>query len=140
VILAKVIPAEHLIAKIITQPESREGRALLTPEEFFTGNDDLGSIGCNLPDHPGLDYFRRIVEMLERHPNVESVWMQIYDWDEGDWPFVENVLIFGETPLSDVERIAAKLLPSEIEEMTMDWTPTRDPKLYGRSYINLWWD
>lgn len=132
--------AEHLIERIILQPESCEGRALLTPDEFFKGNDDLGSIGTNLPDHPGLGCFRLIVENLERHPNVDSVWMQIYDWDEGDWPFSENVLVFGEILLSDVRRITADLLPSEIEEMTMDWTPTRDPRLYARRYINIWWD
>lgn len=132
--------AEHLIERIILQPECSEGRALLTPDEFFTGNDDLGSIGTNLLEHPGLGCFRLIIENLKRHPNVDSVWMQIYDWDEGDWPFSENVLIFGEILLSDVRRITADLLPSEIEEMTMDWTPTRDPRLYARRYINLWWD
>ena len=32
-------------------------RVLVTREEFFDGNDDEGSIGCNLNDHPGLDAF-----------------------------------------------------------------------------------
>jgi hypothetical protein len=138
--LAKLMPLEYLIARITSQPESGVGRALLTPEEFFTGNDDLGSIGCNLPDHPGLNFFRHILETVERFPNVDSVWMQIYDWDEGDWPFSENVLIFGDISPSDVKRITGSLLPSEVKVMTMDWEPTRDPRLYGRTYINLWWD
>jgi hypothetical protein len=26
-------------------------------EQFFEGNDDLGSIGCNLTKHPGVEFF-----------------------------------------------------------------------------------
>jgi len=133
------IKRSALIRTIQSQPEFVEGRALVTIEEFFDGNNSLGSIGCNLSEHPGLDHFRKILGDMEKRPDVEQVWMQIYDL-EGEWPFSENILIVGEIPLSDVERFSESLQPSEISELQFDWTPSRANKLKGRRYVNLWWD
>ena len=38
-------------------------------EEFFDGNDDLGSIGCNLDPHPGVDAFRNFLTGLLGRPD-----------------------------------------------------------------------
>ena len=38
-------------------------------EDFFEGNDDLGSIGCNLSAHPGVDVFCRL-------PGVIAWWLE----------------------------------------------------------------
>jgi len=114
--------------------------ALVTISEFFDGNDDLGSIGCNLPDHPGMDHFRRVLSGIENRSDVEQVWMQIYDLEEGDWPFSENVLIVGKVPVSEVRQLSESLQPSEVSELQMDWIPSRAKNLSGRSYINVWWD
>ena len=131
---------DELIQRIQAQPEHEEGRALVTIAEFFDGNDDLGSIGCNLTDHPGLDHFRQVLDNIASRPDVEQVWLQIYDLEEGDWPFSENVLIVGTAPASHIEELSESLQPSEVSELQMDWTPSRAPDLSGRRYINLWWD
>ena len=134
------VKRDALINLIRSQPEHESGRALVTVAEFFNGNADLGSIGCNLPDHPGLDHFRHVITEIENHAGVEEVWMQIYDLDEGDWPFSENVLIVGRVPILEIRQLSESLEPSEISEMQLDWTPSRAKHLMGRSYINLWWD
>lgn len=134
------IKRRELIRLIRSQPEHEAGRALVKPCEFFDGNDDLGSIGCNLPRHPGLGYFRRVLEKLATTVSVDEIWLQIYDIDEGDWPFSENILAFGDVSVADIEPIATEISPSEIEEMEMEWTPTRDASLEGRRYVNMWWD
>lgn len=131
---------DALLRLIRSQPEHQEGRALVTVKEFFDGNEDLGSIGCNLPDHPGLDHFRKVLSDIEKRSDVEQVWMQIYDLEEGDWPFCENVLVVGKAPLPDVRQVSESLQPSEVSEMEMDWVPSRPKSLSGRTYINLWWD
>lgn len=41
--------------------------------EFFDGNDDLGSIGCNLSDHPGIEAFRDTFARLLARPDVEAI-------------------------------------------------------------------
>jgi len=131
---------DSLIRLIRSQPEHEDGQALVTVTEFFDGNDDLGSIGCNLSDHPGLDHFRRVLSDIESRSDVEQVWMQIYDLEEGDWPFSENVLIVGKVPTSEVRHLSESLQPSEVSEIQMDWAPSRAENLIGRSYVNLWWD
>ena len=89
---------------------------MVTVREFFDGNDDLGSIGCNLPDHPGLDIFRLVIEQMAALPSVDQIWLQIYDLDEGDWPFSENVLVFGNATTSEIERLASSIEPSEFKK------------------------
>ena len=131
---------ETLIRLIRSQPEHEEGRALVTIAEFFDGNDDLGSIGCNLLEHPGTDHFRKVLSDIESRADVEQVWMQIYDLDEGEWPFSENVLIVGKVSAPQIRTLTKSLEPSEITEINMDWSPTRAKQLAGRGYINLWWD
>jgi hypothetical protein len=129
-----------LIRLIESQPEYEESRALITVEEFFDGNDDLGSIGCNLVEHPGLDHFLHTLSAIAKRPDVEQVWLRIYDLEEGDWPFSENVLIVGKMPLSEIQDSIDSLQPSEVSQMKFDWVPSRDQSLFGREYINLWWD
>ena len=131
---------DALIRLIHSQPEHESGHALVTISEFFDGNADVGSIGCNLPDHPGLECFRRVLTDIANRSDVEQVWLQIYDVDEGDWPFSENVLIVGNPPISEVTNLTQPLQPSEVSALDFDWVPSRAKHLSGRSYINLWWD
>ena len=131
---------QSLLQAIVAQPEHKEGRALVNVREFFNGNDDLGSIGCNLAQHPGLVSFRRVLEHIQALTTVNQVWLQIYDIEEGEWPFSENVLIFGEVTTAEVAKIATEIEPSEVNEMRMDWIPSRDSTLTGLRYVNLWWD
>ncbi len=41
---------------------------------FFDGNDDLGSIGCNLDPHPGIDKFREVLTGLLGRADVQAVY------------------------------------------------------------------
>jgi hypothetical protein len=43
---------------------SQEEPQLVSIDRFFDGNDDEGSIGCNLMKHPGVDTFRRTFGLL----------------------------------------------------------------------------
>ena len=128
------------LIELITPQDEACGVPLVTPAEFFDGNDDLGSIGCNLTDHPGLDVFKEVTDKLLALPGVDQVWIQIYDLEEGDWPFAENILVFGTVAPGDVATLADEIMPSEVQEMQVDWTPSRVPSLAGRRYVNLWWD
>ncbi len=40
---------------------------------FFDGNEDLGSIGCNLAEHPGLEKFYAILGGLLERTDVRGV-------------------------------------------------------------------
>jgi hypothetical protein len=129
-----------LLDLIRSQTEYVKGRALVTPAEFFDGNDDLGSIGCNLSEHPGLNHFHEVLKKIEALPDVDELWMQIYDIEESDWPFSENILIFGDLEPENIQKLCESLQPSEVTGMQMDWVPSRANHLKGRKYVNLWWD
>ncbi len=113
---------------------------LVTPEEFFDGNEDLGSIGCNLIDHPGIDVFRQTILDLRNLPGVESVWMEITDLDEGEWPFSERVLAFGSVDEGLVKEKVKIIDPTEIDPDIYDHQSKRCPNLHGQRCIVLWWD
>ena len=58
-----------LKAELASQPEPQ----IISVERFFDGSDDLGSIGCNLIEHPGVDAFRDVLTGLLRRPDVQSL-------------------------------------------------------------------
>lgn len=127
----------------LIQRLSKEEEPLLVPiGEFFDGNDDLGSIGCNLADHPGIDAFRKAFEAMRRRPDVEAIYARISELDPGpdSWPFSDTVLIFGKIPLEELKRILASLEPDEIvpaEEFGVE------PEITARHSVPAllaWWD
>ena len=63
--------------------------------EFFDGNDDLGSMGCNLHPRPGIDVLRGVLTGLLGRPDVQAVHAQISELDPGEecWPFADRVLV-----------------------------------------------
>jgi hypothetical protein len=131
---------ESLLSVIKSQPEYKDGRALVSVAEFFDGNDDLGSIGCNLAEHPSLAHFKNTLESIKNRNDVDEIWLQIYDLEEGEWPFSENVLIFGNVSELEIQQLSESLQPSEISKLNMEWVPSRATYLAGRKYLNLWWD
>lgn len=69
-----------LKAELAAQSEPQ----IVAAERFFDGNDDLGSIGCNLMEHPGVDAFRDAFVGLLRRPDVQAVYAQISELDPGE--------------------------------------------------------
>jgi len=125
----------RLLDIIASQPPDD---SLVTIDQFFDGNDDLGSIGCNLAPHPGLDVFRETLKVLEARRDVSGVWIEIYDTEEQDWPFSETVLVCGSIPLEALAEIALPIAPSEVRMLE----PSRRPagrRLAGEVKV-LWWD
>src|SRR5262245_43220062 len=82
-----------LKAKLSAQPEPK----IVAIDEFFDGNDDEASIGCNLFEHPGVDVFRRILLDIRGRADVVAVYAQISEVDPGEdyWPFADWVFVVG---------------------------------------------
>jgi hypothetical protein len=82
---------QALKEQLAAQPEPQ----IVSVTKFFDGNDDLGSIGCNLDPHPGIDAFRGVLTGLLSRPDVKAVYAQISELDPGDesWPFTDTVLV-----------------------------------------------
>lgn len=76
----------------VNNPSTR--RPLLTLSEFFDGNDDFGSIGCNLTPMPGPTRFHELLKRIVARSDVADVRVEITMFDEPEmWPFSDTVWI-----------------------------------------------
>lgn len=102
----------NLVKALSGQPEP----LLIPVREFFDGNDDMGSIGCNLMQHPGVDAFRSILVGLLDRDDVDAVYADIAELDPGEdsWPFADTILIVGSIAAAELARILEPLEPDEL--------------------------
>ena len=68
-------------------------RPLLTVEEFFEGNTEIGSIGCNLDGAPSPERFHELFLAIAKRPDVKDIRVQITAFDVPEWPFSDTVYI-----------------------------------------------
>jgi hypothetical protein len=113
---------------------------LVPIQQFFDGNDDLGSIGCNLVDHPGIETFEKILVGLLRRSDVEAVYAQIYELDPGDgcWPFADTILVVGDIAVEDLGKLLEPLEPDEVEPMAD--VPEVIKRRHRAPVLYAWWD
>ncbi len=117
---------------------------LVPVDRFFDGNDDAGSIGCNLADHPGIEAFRDVFNRLLQRPDVAAIYAQISELDpgEGSWPFTDTVVVVGTIPLDALSKAVRALQPDEIgygEQFVISPEITRRHGA-GAPVRVLWWD
>jgi hypothetical protein len=111
-------------------------------DRFFDGNDDEGSIGCNLVPHPGIPLFRDTLLGLLQRSDVTAVYALISELDPGDdsWPFTDTVLVAG--------AIQPEALTEAIAALQPDYVTAADPDEIGEfgiqppvvQAVTAWWD
>src|SRR5262249_50724473 len=107
------------------------------------GNDDLGSIGCNLVEHPGVDRFYSVFRGIKVCPEVQDVVVAITDLMEEDeaWPFSDTVFVLTSADPAIVESWVAPLDPSEVAAAAFGERPRGLPELApGMTVVCVWWD
>jgi hypothetical protein len=124
--------------ELAAQPEPQ----IIAAERFLDGNDDLGSIGCNLDEHPGVDAFRDVFAGLLRRPDVQAVYAQISELDPGDgcWPFTDTVLVVGAIPADELREAVSALQPDEVGDAEQFDIPPAISKQHGSPVLAVWWD
>ena len=133
-----IAKCQALKQELCDQPEPQ----LVPIARFFDGNDDLGSIGCNLDRHPGINVFHDILVGLLDRPDVEAVYAQIAELDPGEdsWPFTDTILVVGAISAHDLSAVVSRLEPDEVTGAkdsgvsTPIGVPPESPTLV------LWWD
>ena len=127
-----------LLALLAGEPEPQA----VPIDAFFDGNDDLGSIGCNLMDHPGIPRFREVLTGLLQRDDVEAVFARISELDPGDgcWPFADTVLGVGAIAADDLREAVSSLQPDEVG-IAQDYGAASDFLAKYRSPVHaVWWD
>jgi hypothetical protein len=136
----------NLIAKIRAQglPSPDRPLPIVPLEDFFTGNNDFGSIGCNLANHPGPQWFFRTLKEIRDRPTVQNVLVEINEVVEEDpqaWPFSDRVYILTSASREDVKEWVTKLQPDEVEPAWTNGLPANAPVLpNGTKAYAVWWD
>ena len=114
----------------------------VTIDDFFDGNDDLGSIGCNLISHPGVDKFYKSFADIRSRNDVQDVRVEIKDLvDEQSWPFADTVFVLTSMTQDNLRELVAALEPDEVGPFPSDSIPRDFPPLKaGMRVLGIWWD
>ncbi|MDX2007253.1 MAG: hypothetical protein SFU83_18590 [Meiothermus sp.] len=109
------------IREFLDNPDSPA--PLLTLEEFFEGNNDYGSIGCNLPDQPSPQEFYQLFRQIRSREVVQNVLVQVHSQDDPDlWPFCDTTFLVTSAPLIEVASwFTERFRPDNIDEGWQDW-------------------
>jgi hypothetical protein len=117
-------------------------RVLVNRSQFFDGNDDLGSIGCNLPEHPGIAAFDDAFHEIENMEGVAGVYFAITEIDESYddiWPFTDTAWIVTRLSPSAFEDALQPLEPDEFGVSDESFAnPPTVPE--GYRLVQVWWD
>lgn len=112
-------------------------------ELFFDGNEDPGSIGCNLSDHPGPDGFYRVLSAIRDRPDVYGVWVGISEvMDPDEWPFSDHIYFVTTASPAEVRSWAVELSPEEPGDDWWNGVPPLQPIEVPPQarLVTLWWD
>jgi hypothetical protein len=128
----------NLVEQLSAQPEPQ----LVPIETFFDGNDDLGSIGCNLMDHPGIAAFRETFARIARRRDVEAIYAQIAEVDPGDdcWPFSDTVFVVGSIHADELAAELKTLEPDEVGSAEDFGIPDALSQKHSSPILVAWWD
>lgn len=116
-------------------------RPLLTIDEFFEGNVEVGSIGCNLEEPPAPEVFYTLFRSIAQRQDVYDIRVQITAFDVPEWPFSDTVYIMTTaTPEEVATWFPEHLKPDEtwIGFVDQKYEPYQVPG--GTQPIACWWD
>jgi hypothetical protein len=116
---------------------------IVTLEDFFEGNNDESSIGCNLMEHPGIEKFYDVLLNIRNKANVQDVLVEIseFEEDENYWAFSERIYVLTSIDKSLLGSLVQDLEPTEIDEGYAFGDPPNAPNLLsGYKIYSIWWD
>lgn len=116
-------------------------RPLLTIDEFFDGNTEVGSIGCNLDSAPAPEQFYELFQTIAQRPEVKDIRIQITAFDTPEWPFSDTVYIMASASAEEVASwFPAELRPDETWEGFAEQAYERYQVPEGARPIGCGWD
>jgi hypothetical protein len=116
-------------------------RPLVTVDEFFVGNNEIGSIGCNLVPTPTPEQFHALLEVIAKRPDVQDIRVQITAFDVEEWPFSDTIYIMTSAAPEEVATwFPEELAPDETWSgfAEQSYEPYSVPA--GSEPVACWWD
>ena len=133
---------DQLLSRVGDVNSKDTGLVLVTLEEFFEGNNDRGSIWCNLPEAPEPQMVFEVLKMIRARKDVADVRIMVtqYDGGEDEWPFSDTVyFIMSATPDDAKAWFGELYYPDEI--WIDDFSRAgKIPVPEGMHAVAAWWD
>jgi len=144
-------PREELLQRIGNINDFDRPRPLVTLEEFFEGNDDWGSIGCNLPDQPSPTEFYRLFASIRKRPDVADVRVQVQEMEDPEgWPSTDTIWIITRATPSEIrEWLGERIAPDDLvvgfpKPLSQPGLVGYEVEAYevpeGMKAYGVWWD
>lgn len=136
---------QKLMDKITRQQLENEVEPVVSLEDFFTGNEDFGSIGCNLTPTLGPQMFCEQLRAIRSRPDVQDVLVEIRDINENDpdpfmWPFSDQIYILTSASHEEILKWLAPLQPDEVEPAYINIRVQSIGLENGKEIYRAWWD
>ncbi len=136
---------QQLMDKIKQQQLENEAEPVVSLDDFFTGNEDIGSIGCNIIPRLGPQYFYIVLKEIRERPDVQDVLVEIRDTNENDpdpfmWPFSDQIYILTNASHEEVVKWLAPLQPDEVEPTYINIRVQSIGLESGMGIYRVWWD
>lgn len=133
---------DALLTRVGNLNDLDNAAAWVEVEQFFDGNDDLGSIWCNLHEPPeDMSRVSQFLKSIRSRSNVHGLRVLVsqYDGGEDEWPFSDAILVITEASTTEVQSWFKQFPPDEVfieenEKLLKDLTYS------GKSAVRLWWD
>ena len=118
-----------------------EKEVVVSVDEFFDGNEDIGSIGCNIfPDPPSLGDFYEILKKIELAEKTKTLAIRIADVYDADWFYTDAVYVIGDYNKREINQLFEPLKPDEVYEGLMYGSPANFPGTNNGKSYSIWWD
>ena len=131
---------DQLVARLNAGGE--ENLPLLTLEEFFEGNDDRGSIWCNV-DAPEMTEIFGILRTIREREDVSDVRVMLTQFDgmEDEWPFSDTIFIIGRISPEEVATAIGPSCAPDTCEISPDFFVGESVAVPDAQHIvYCWWD
>lgn len=131
--------AARMLARLFWPPKERD--VCVDARRFLDGNEDYGSLGCNLHPHPGMQAFRDFTERLVSRAGVSHVCVLVSELvEEPCWPFAENMLLCTAADEAQVRTWFAELQPNLVGAASTRGMIGIPPTPSGHNWWIAWWD
>ncbi len=116
---------QRLLDRLLPLYDQGLKRVSITPEEFFSGNSDEGSLGGGNPDYPLLEVCQRTLGAIQERPEVLAVFLEVNEVPEGEndldmWITVIRAFVITSVSVQDVSQWLEPLKLRDIWDANME--------------------
>ena len=136
---------EQLLAAIAAQQLESDVEPVVSLKDFFVGNQDYGSIGCNLNSAIAPQRFYQQLKDIGERPEVQEIWVEISyadgnEFDPLEWPFSDRIYLLSSASPETMVQWLAPLQPDEIATDHISRRLTANAMGSELRIYRVWWD